>query len=164
MDRSVTVVGLVVEELRNWFTPEQAKPPIGGGTVVVHLDAGDTYHIPFLEGGCGDCGEPWLWVRMTRRWRQALPGGERTCVSARVIEVEAGIARCAELDLCGEELDTRALVLMDDAWRIDQALCAAMGRAEELPIVSVTTLGIGDPVGPTGGFIAWVQTATAQLL
>lgn len=164
-DRAVTVIGLVIEKLRLYFTPEQTTPPLGGGTDTVNVLAGDVV-TPWLgdegDGGCG----PYLWVRMVRRWRtddwpaESAAGG---CRAGRAITLEAGVARCYPADPSVDEAEQIAHVQWDDSARMDAALCAAMAAAEKAGVAVNTGLGAGDPVGPEGMTIIWVQTAHAQL-
>ncbi|WP_169813281.1 hypothetical protein [Nocardia vaccinii] len=55
--------------------------------------------------------------------------------------MEAGIARCHPVDPCPAELEEIAMVQLDDSWRIDRALCAAMRDAESKGVAAVTGLG-----------------------
>ncbi len=171
MDASVTVLGLTVTKLREFFSPGAAVPPLGGGTDLVNVLAGETVVPPPWVGvdqdevSCGDCG-PYLWVRLVRRWRTdnfPQESANAKCGSQRAITIEAGIARCHPLDGTPEELEQLAAVQWDDSWRIDMALCAAMQDAERVAAAAATSLGTGEPYGPDGLVIAWTQIAHAQL-
>lgn len=171
-DHAATVIGLAVAQLRRFFTPEQQVPPLGGGTDTVNIVAGEVASPPPWVGvrddddtSCDDCG-PYLWVRLVRRWRteefptEATAGG---CGLQPAITIEAGIARCHPFDPSPADLEEIAMVQLDDSWRIDRALCAAMREAESKGVVANTGLGAGEPFGPEGLVIAWLQTAHAQL-
>lgn len=169
-DKAVTIIGLVAEQLRAFFGDTAAVQPLGGGTNTVRILAGDSAVIPeWLSGeqeDCGDCG-PYLWVRLVRRWRsgnefpQELPVAK--CGTGRAITVEAGIARCFPITDDPTELEQLALVQLDDSWRIDNALCLAMAKAEREGVALNTAIGAGEPIGPEGLAILWVQQASAQL-
>lgn len=179
-DKAVRVLGLVVEHVGAWFAPGQAVPPLGGGTEIVNVLAGErVVPPPWLVGGdddepsCADCG-PYLWVRLARRWRTGGSTPGRTavfpdalaaagCGTARAITVEVGIARCHPLDGTPQELEQHAAIQWDDGWRIDNALCAAMRAAENVEAASHTAIGDGEPYGPEGLVTAWLQEAHAQL-
>ncbi|MDE1673863.1 hypothetical protein [Nocardia gipuzkoensis] len=173
-DRAVTVIGFVVAELRASFTPGSARPPLGGGTDTVHILAGETVvPPPWLAGdndSCSDCG-PYLWVRLARRWRAAdqRSGGifrdphAGACGQKRAITIEVGIARCHPPDGTPQELEEHAAIQWDDSWRIDNALCRALKIAEESQVITDSAIGPGEPSGPEGLAISWLQTAHAQM-
>lgn len=171
MDAAVTVIGLTVTRLREFFSPTASVPPLGGGTDLVNILAGEIVVPPPWVGvdqdevSCEKCG-PYLWVRLVRRWRtDAFPQESVVgkCSSQRAITIEAGIARCHPFNATPEELEQEAAVQWDDSWRIDAALCAAMQDAERAAAAAATALGTGEPYGPDGLVIAWTQIAHAQL-
>ncbi|WP_280499025.1 hypothetical protein [Nocardia cyriacigeorgica] len=168
-DKAVTIIGLVVEQLRAFFGPDAAVQPLGGGTDVVRILAGDVATPPPWLGSeqddCTGC-DPFLWVRLVRRWRtgnfpQETPSA--VCGAARVVTVEAGIARCYPITDDPTEQEQHALIQLDDSWRIDNALCLAMRKAENTDVALSTTIGAGEPIGPEGLVLLWVQQAHAQL-
>lgn len=172
MDSAVTVIGLTVTRLREFFTPSASVPPLGGGTDLVNILAGEAVIPPPWVGvgeddevSCGDCG-PYLWIRLVSRWRtdnfpqKSITG---SCGSQRAITLEAGIARCHPLDGTPAELEQLAAIQWDDSWRIDSALCAAMQDAEKAGKATASALGDGEPWGPEGLVLAWLQPAYAQL-
>ncbi|WP_280248807.1 hypothetical protein [Nocardia abscessus] len=169
-DKAVTVIGLVVEQLRVFFAPDSARPPLGGGTETVHVLAGDTVvPPPWLAGddqdSCADCG-PYLWVRLARRWRTKNFPEESAaagCDIGRAITVEVGIARCHPLEGTPLELEEHAACQWDDSWRIENALCRAMRAAEEAQAATDTVVGAGEPFGPDGLVLVWTQIAHARL-
>lgn len=168
-DLAVTVIGLAVTRLGEFFSPEAAVPPLGGGTEVVNVVAGEIVTPPEWVGtgsdDCTGCG-PWLWIRLARRWRteefpiEAVTG---SCGLHKAITIEAGIARCHPLTNDPTESQELAAVQWDDSWRLDLALCAAMQDAEREGIAINTGLGAGEVYGPDGLVIASLQTAHAQL-
>lgn len=176
---TITVLGLVEEQLLRFFHPAPtapAVPPLGGGTETVWQLAGD-YIAPPPWVGIGEDDEPvdlagcdpYLWVRLAGRWRQGqsqnMTASAATipkCGQARGITIEAGIARCYPNDGTPEELRHHALVLADDSWRIDLALCAAMAAAEANQVAKETGIGVGAPIGPEGLVLTWAQAAYAQ--
>ncbi|NKY48038.1 hypothetical protein [Nocardia cerradoensis] len=169
MDPVATVIGLALTRLRQVFAPDASAPPLGGGTDTVYILAGDTGIIPEWVGtnsdSCDDCG-PYIWVRLVRRWRTTeFPTESVTadCGAQKAITIEAGIARCHPVDADAAELEQLAAVQWDDAWRIDLALCAAMGDAEAAGRVGRAALGPGEPFGPEGLVIAWTQLAHAEI-
>lgn len=173
MDKAVGVVGFVVEQLRWAFSANQATPPLGGGTEHVRFFGGDS--IPFAAwnshaSSCG-CNEPLVWARVVRRYRSGgLPeerfgGPNAGCVDPRAITVEAGVMRCAITDPepSWDDLEREAMVQLDDSYRLDVALCRAMGCAEVEGMAISTLLAAGEPFGPEGGVLAWTQWIHAQL-
>lgn len=139
----------------------------------MHVLAGDIVAPPPWVGvsSCDDCEcGAYLWVRLVARWRTGQSQNQAAstivlgkCNERRGITIEAGIARCHPLDATPEELEHHALVQMDDSWRIDNALCAAMQDSEREQAATDTGLGTGEPIGPEGLVLCWVQRAYAQL-
>lgn len=167
-NRTAQVIGLVVEQMRVFFTPQQKVPPVGGGTIVIHIVAGDAVPPPEWIGGenCQGC-DPYIWVRLVRRYRsQDFPSeasGPVKCTVRPVIVIEAGVSRCAPMEMSAADEELQAWTQWDDSWRIDRALCAAMKAAETAGAAVNTNLGEGLPFGPEGLAIGWTQTASAQL-
>lgn len=175
---TITVLGLVETRLLEFFHPAPTAPavaPLGGGTEVVWQLAGDVIAPPPWVGigeddevDPNEC-DPYLWVRLSQRWRQGQSQNMTAssavipkCGQARGITIEAGIARCYPFDGTPEELAQRSLVLADDSWRIDLALCAAMKDAEDNAVAKETGIGTGNPIGPDALVLTWVQSAYAQ--
>ncbi|MBF6138124.1 hypothetical protein IU501_34715 [Nocardia otitidiscaviarum] len=172
-DKAMPLIGLLVTQLRESFSPNQKTPPLGGGTEAVRFLGGDGIPVAAWNGhrsACG-CQEPMLWVRVVRRYRTAvLPDeqyGDRNggCKDPRAITIEAGVLRCAVTDAepTWEDLEQEALTQLDDAYRLDIALGRAMCCAEENSIIHASLLAAGEPWGPEGAMIAWTQWAHAQL-
>lgn len=168
MDMAVRAIGLVVEELRASFTPEQAVPPRGGGAFDVFLVPGEFAPPPPFNPECRDCG-PMVWVRLVNRFRTKTfpaPAEYADCGMRRAVTVEAGVARCSPLpdghsDLDRAALEAEAAVQWDDSWRMDSALCRVLRRAPEMGFLN-SAVGIGEPYGPEGMVVAWLQTVTLQ--
>ena len=175
---AITILGLAETRLLEFFDPAPTAPavaPLGGGTDVVWQLAGDIIAPPPWVGigesddiDPNEC-DPYLWVRLVQRWRQgqsqnmtassfAIP----KCGQARGITIEAGIARCYPLDGTPEEMAQRSLVLLDDSWRMDLALCAAMKDAKDNAVAKETGIGTGAPFGPEALVLTWAQSAYAQ--
>lgn len=179
-DPAVTIMGLIEEELLRYFDPDPPAPyaaPIGGGTTLVWKLAGDQTGVtppPWVgpdDTLVGQC-SPYLWMRLAGRWRQGqsvqtTPAAVMvpSCSRPRGVTVEVGIGRCHPLDIDTppEVMEQHAHVQWDDSWRIDNALCQAMRRAEELEVVTETGVGPGEPIGPEGLVLTWTQSAYAQL-
>lgn len=161
-----TIVGLVVDELKAVF--DASAQPVGTPTDTVHIVAGDQV-IPPAWAGDQDCvgAFPYIWVRLVQRYRAGGGLGEAgylSCRSARGIEVEAGVARCAPWDeQTVAEQEQQALVQWDDSGRVDAALCRAARRAEQDGVATGSGLGPGVPYGPEGLLIAWIQTMRMRL-
>lgn len=172
-NNAVGIIGCVRARLAEFFSPDAAVPPVGGGTETVWLLAGDSVAPPpwvgVVQDCTADCGV-YLWVRLVTRWRtgqsQNMTASSAViakCNQRRGITVEAGVARCHPLDGCVEDLERLALVELDDSWRIDDALCAGLADAEAAGFATDTGLGTGDPFGPDGLVYGWTQRGYAQL-
>lgn len=178
-DKALTLAGLVVDELGRWFNPEGPgqAPPVGGKVPVVHVLVGSDVSPPAWmavgedeEPSCEGC-DAFLWVRFSGRWRSdrfpagrgfdaATLGGGR---AKPAISLEVGIARCHPLDPDPAEEMRLFRTQLDDSWRIDQALCNALTKAEDRNVATHTAIGTGEPYGPEGLVLVWTQTAQAQL-
>ena len=168
MDTAVTIIGLAVTRLEQVFSPTASTPPLGGGTDRVWIVAGEVVVPPPWVGtdsDCDGCG-PYVWIRLVRRWRTEVFPNEAVsaqCGAQKAITIEAGIARCHPIDADADELEQIAAVQWDDSWRIDRALCVAMEDARREGIATDTQLGPGEPIGPDGLVIAWLQQAHIEL-
>lgn len=168
-DRVVPVVSHIVDSLRDFFSEGQQVPPKGGGTESIHIVAGEFAVPPAWENSdCNGCGDPFVWVRVQNRFRTRdfpVPAEKQQCGrDQRAFTVEVGVARCApadELDL--DALGEQAFIQWDDAWRIDMALCAGLEAAKQRGVATDTAIGVGEPYGPEGLIIAWLQTAQVQI-
>jgi hypothetical protein len=177
-NKAVALMGLVEAKLLEFFDPDPVPPvvpPLGGGTTTVWHLSGDVIAPPpwvIGEDGtcetCDGCG-PYLWMRLAQRWRQGQSQNMTAsaavipkCGQARGVTIEVGIARCHPLDGDPEVYQNKGLVLLDDSWRLDLALCAALKEAERLDIAKETGVGTGSPEGPEGMVLTWAQSAYAQ--
>lgn len=166
--RLTIVAGYGLEDLRAYFTDNK---PLGGivpAHRVIHRGGADIA----LDGfGGEDCvAEAWINVlRIARTTADAFPGENATmsnCGSSRTVGVQIGVARCAVMpDDDGnppspEELGHEGLVSVDDAARLDNAMCRLMKRLEADEIIDGYAIGAAEPIGPMGGIISWVQTAS----
>jgi hypothetical protein len=165
------ILNELIAALREAFDPNSTHPPIGGGTTDVRLFAGDAIPLSawdaHREGS--DCSNPFLWVRLVRRYRtQQFPSpyvGPAPCGAAAVIAVEIGVGRCAVVDAepSWQDYADEAEVSIDDSWRIDLALCRAMGKVAQQECGLQTAIDSVVPYGPEGGVIAWIGTGYVQL-
>lgn len=165
-DKVPVLAGLIVEKLAEFFDPSH-NAPLGGGTQIVHVIAGEYPIAPAWGGEDGecDCNDPFIWVRVQSRFRTKdfpVPLVRQTDCSSTAVTIEVGVARCAPDDLTPEQQEKQAFVQWDDAFRLDLALCAAMGVARNQGVALNTALNPGEPFGPEGLIIAWLQTVTAQ--
>ncbi|MBB3040131.1 hypothetical protein [Hoyosella altamirensis] len=171
-DVLLPVVGRLQESLRQVFSNSAPTPPLGGGSDEVRFVAGDFGLSMSMwnlhQDDCG-CGDPFLWVRIVRRYRTSqFPAdqqGGAKCGTSKAATIEAGVARCAvtEPNPCWDELDREALVSADDSWRLEAAMCRAIQCAtrEHLVLDHAQTPIV--PVGPEGGLLAWIAQAHVQL-
>lgn len=162
-DLAVPAIGIVMDALADVFDPAGPEPPSEGSTDV-HFFAGEG-PVEALYIPSPSCTEPFLWVRMARRYRtRGIPEiaiEQQPCALPRAVAVEIGVGRCAvaELNDAGivtttwAEYDAEGMASLDDSWRIEGALCLAAKRLMDADYAVVTEEVI--PVGPEGGLIAW---------
>lgn len=174
VDPAHAVVAVFIDALRRAFNPDDAvSPPSGGGTRNIRFFAGDAPALAAFDAHVqGDnCGEPFVWVRVVRRYRSdpdkfpaPMVDTAAGCVSMRVVAVEIGVARCAVVDLqpTWEQYDTEADTLLEDSYRIELALCIAARRLRDYEhTVGTDTI---EPYGPEGGVIAQMAKAYVDLV
>lgn len=173
-DGADCILNTVVCALRDWFTPDQVNPPLGGGTTTVRLFAGDVIPTSLVDmhvndPACG-CTQPFVWVRLLRRYRsREFPQpyvGDDPCGTPVVIAVEVGIARCATLmqNTCTwAALETEAEVSLDDSRRIELALCRAAGQLKQSQCSDAVAIDSVLPHGPDGGVLGWVGTLYVRI-
>lgn len=165
----VPVVGTVLEALRDVFCNEE-KPPLGGVTMQPqHRPGGDVALDWLWEDGCDGL----VWVNVVRLYRTTSFPAEadqgRPCSGPLVAVLQVGVARCvATLDDGGrppspDDMERDALVGLDDAVRLEAALCRARKWCEERELVTDSVHTGVEPIGPSGGSLVWVQTWTVQL-
>lgn len=158
--------------LREAFDPASSYPPLGGGSTIVRVFAGEAtplaavdLHIADVE--CG--GDPFLWVRLVRRYvTQTFPQpyvGPDGCAAQRVVAVEIGVARCAVISSSPEwaALAEEAEISLDDSGRIELALCRASTLMKSKNCSDMQALDAVVPYGPEGGILAWTGTLYAAV-
>src|SRR5699024_5616627 len=114
-----------------------------------------------------------VFVNVIRIYRSNEFPGEteeiRPCGGQRHAVIQLGVARCVstmEEDgsaRSSEVLEREALVGLDDADRLEAALCSAVKRAEHLGLINQSVWSGVEPNGPAGGALAWTCTVTVQL-
>lgn len=168
VDPAAEIVSQFVTSLRLAFNPnDSVAPPTGGGSVNVWTFAGDGA----LPDAAPCSREPFLWVRLDRRYRvrgrdfPAAYVGLIDCASSdirRAVAIEIGVARCTTMDAKPNRtvLEDEATIGLDDSWRVDLALCMASDALTSIGhAVATDTVA---PVGPEGGLIAWTGMAYVQ--
>lgn len=169
MDDASAIVDAYVRAMKLVFSPTSECPPVGGGSTDVRFFAGmapptDAWDA-HSDGGEG-CDNPFLWVRIMRRYRSlnfpTPTASVEACSAPRVLAIEIGVGRCAVTDAEPEwtQYAHEAEVSLDDSWRIEKALCVAAGilRGDNRP-VGIDTI---EPYGPEGGIIGWTGAAYIQ--
>lgn len=171
VDPASEIVNAFIRAMKLAFRPDDPYcPPTGGGNTEVRFFAGmapptDAWDA-HSDGGEG-CDEPFLWVRLMRRYRSnnfpAPSASTEACSAPVVVAVEVGVGRCAVTDAepTWEQYAREAEVSLDDSWRIELALCSAAGilRAQSRT-VGIDTI---EPYGPEGGIIGHTGAAYVQL-
>jgi len=175
---AVPVVGAVIEELRRVFVdlPDNMIEPLGGRASGVQHRAGEIIALDLWDG-CS----PLLTVQVTRMWRTTsatFPSdddSEKDCGGVPALRLSAGIMRCATgFEVSGgilavsasvdvAALEREALVTLDDASRLDVALCRAAAVLQEREVISAAVIGAWSPYGPEGGAVGGEITLTVEL-
>lgn len=169
VDPASEIVTAYTTALAEAFSPDSACPPDGGGSAVVRFFGGDAIPMAAWDahsGGGEDCDNPFLWVRVLRRYRTSeFPNPDFSidaCNLPRVIALEVGVGRCSvvELEPSWDDYAAEAEVSLDDSWRIELALCRAAALVRALGY----SAGSGEvaPYGPDGGVVAWTGEAYVQ--
>lgn len=162
------VISDVQAALLSAFNPASEFPPDGGGSITCRVVAGDAVSLELWDAHAqgSDCAEPFLWVRVMRRFRAKTfptPILATDCATQRVVELEIGVARCTKLSAepDWDELAEEAEISLDDSFRIEVALCRAMAAlTDHGRTVSTGTI---TPYGPDGGVVAWNGTLFVSL-
>lgn len=167
-DPATEIVTAYLQAMAEAFDPASPQPP-SSGTRTVRFFGGDA--IPMAawnahSGGGEECAEPFLWVRLVRRFRTDMfpsPALDTTaCGLPRVMQFEVGVGRCAvtEIEPSWSDYALEAAVSLDDSWRIELALCRAgrLLRQYGYP----TAVGEILPYGPEGGVVAWTGESYVQ--
>lgn len=168
-DPAMEVIEAVIATMGEMFRGDAACPPKVGGTDSIRFFAGDGAPLAAWDSHVSQgCDEPFVWVRAMRRYRsRAFPAptvDAGPCDLPKVIAVEVGVGWCAVIDQepRWSDYEREALLSMDAAWRIEEALCAAatvLRRGASQRMVGTDTLA---PYGPEGGVIAWTGVLYAS--
>ena len=174
-DPAVAIINAYSSAMREAFTPNSACPPTAGSDNVRFL-AGEGPALVAFDVHTrknGKCKEPFLWVRLARRYRTdpgrpgmgpVLDNGDKCNTLPRVFAVEVGVARCsvAVNENAGwDKYEYEAQQQLDDSWRLELALCRAASKLRERRHEVATD--VLNPVGPDGGLVAWIGTAYIKL-
>ena len=171
-----------VAPIGGWIGRPQHRP---GAQVAMDMVAADLEQQPFTNPQSPVIprilqrprpGEPpcktLLWVNVLRRYRTRnfpVEDASAGCGGALCVVVQVGAARCAAvLDEYGNPPDAavmerEALMLLDDADRLEAALCRAAGDLESGGLVNQTVIGGWEPIGPMGGITSGVMTAWFEI-
>jgi len=159
-DGAVDVIGEVSVALWSAFGSDSPCPTDSAPTV--RFFAGDG---PPLEAwnahSSGGCDEPFLWVRVVRRYRTAGFPEPTTnvnpCGLSRVVVLEVGVARCALMDpqATWAEYADEANLSLADSRRMEIALCVAMSSLIRKDHQVGTDVIL--PFGPEGGVLGWTS-------
>jgi len=166
-DPSTEIVAAHIQAMAEAFDPDSENPPVVG-TTTVRFFGGDGIPMAAWEAhasGVG-CAEPFLWVRLVRRYRsEEFPAPAidlNACGLPRVMEFEVGVGRCAVVDLepSWEDYAAEAAISLDDSWRVELALCRIGALVRRMGY----TAGTGEisPYGPEGGVVAWTGVSYVQ--
>jgi len=169
-DDASLVVNTFISAMLAAFNPaDPVQPPLAGGSTVVRFFAADAVPLELWDAHAtgSNCAEPFLWVRMTKRYRSRdfpTPSSESfACSLPRVIGLEIGVGRCSSLSVTPDwdQVQLEAEYSLDDSWRLELALCRAVSDMQaQNRLVSIDSIV---PFGPEGGVIAWSATAAVKL-
>jgi hypothetical protein len=161
-------LGAVIGALTDAFRPGSSFPPAEPSDQV-HFFAGEGPAMAAWNAHTDQpgCDEPFLWVRIMRRYRtQSLPNpttDTNPCSWPRAVAVEVGVGRCAvtEENPDWSDYELEAATSLEDSWRIEQALCVAAARLQ----ADHYTVALDEiaPYGPEGGVVAWTGILYIQL-
>ena len=112
-------------------------------------------------------------VNVLRQWRTdsfpAEAGQVMPCGGSLAVLLQFGVARCSQaMDDRGnpptvERMEHEALVLEDDAERMFAALCHATREAKRQELIEAAVIHPWEPVGPEGGVVTGLITASFQI-
>lgn len=174
-DPALDVVNAYSLAMREAFSPDGRCPPPTGGSNDVRFLAGEgPALVAFdLHTRNGQCKEPFLWVRVARRYRTdkaritltpVLDTGAHCGALPRVVAIEVGVARCSVAvneKARWDDYEMEAQRGLDDSWRLELALCRAASRLRVTR--NEVASDVINPVGPDGGIVAWVATAYVRI-
>lgn len=168
-DAVMRVIGLTLENLRYAFADNHGLGDEIPRHRVQHRGGIDIALDGFNDDNCAAL----AWVNVLRRFPtngdgfpNEVPFIGDTCGRLSGLTIQVGIARCASLPdddgfmPSGADLEHEALVLLDDASRLDAVLCRVGKDLANQDVVATYALHGGEPVGPEGGIVSWVQTAS----
>ena len=171
MKSFVPAVGTFIEVLREVFC-DPDKPPLGGAAAFVEHRPGADVPLDRLWGGAREC-DVMVFVNVIRIYcSNEFPGESeeiRPCGGQRHAVIQLGVARCVStLEEDGsapapDVLENEALVGLDDANRLEVAVCRGVKRATDLGLVNQAVWSGVEPNGPAGGALAWTCNVTVQL-
>lgn len=165
----------VICALKEVFAPNSSCPPLGGGTERVRVFAGEApplsaVDMHLADDGCGCGQQPFVWVRLMRRFRtETFPQpyvGDRGCGAPVAVAIEIGVARCAAVfdpDCSWSTYEAEAEVSLDDSARIELAMCRASSLMKAGNCADMVALDATIPYGPEGGIFAWLGTLYARV-
>lgn len=168
-DPALEVTEAARAALLEWFKPDaQVKAQVGTTTNVRYF-AGDGAPLAAWDSHASQgCEEPFVWVRMIRRYRsQTFPAptiNTSPCGLTRVVSVELGVGWCAlvEQEPTWAEYAREAEISQDVSWRIEEALCMASRLLTRDSSERLTGTDTITPYGPEGGVIAWTGVLYAS--
>lgn len=169
MSTMLPVVGQVIEALRAEFCDPEHAPRGGAVPNIEHRPGADVALDGLFQPGCPGI----VWANVIRIARSTtFPTEDETgtpCRGPRTVTIQVGAARCAAtVDDHGypptpEQMEADALIGLDDAERLERALCRAWRAIDDLDLGHQATWSASDPIGPQGGVLAWTKTITIQL-
>lgn len=166
-DPGSDIVNVFVTAMREAFDPASNCPPLGGGSTDVRFFGGEA--LPLSAWSQINCKQPFLWVRVAQRFRTSemkrftTPSIEANPIGLRsVIAIEIGVGRCALTNAkpTWDQWAHEAEVSLDDSWRLDRAVCRAVGLLKPLQAIAGKDAIL--PYGPDGGVIAWTGQVYVQ--
>lgn len=167
-NRVLDIVVAAQSALLTAFDPDdQVQPPAGGGSTVCRLISGDAVALELWDAHVvgTNCREPFLWVRVHRRFRtEQFPAPTidiSPCNLPEVVELEMGVGRCTRISemVDWQQQAVEATVALDDSWRLSMASCLFKG------LLPNNDVGVGttNPYGPEGGVVGWITTLFAGI-
>lgn len=168
MRNIIPVVGEIIEALRDQFG-DPDNPPVGGlVTDIEHRPGAEVALDGLWVEGCPGL----VWVNVIRMFRSKdFPNEseEAVCSGQPAVIVEVGAARkVSTVDDLGypptsADMEQDSLTGLDDAQRIERAVCRAAKRCNDRGLTLQATWGASEPHGPMGGALAWTKPMTLQL-
>lgn len=169
----VQLMGLVLCAMRHEFNNEDNRP-LGGltgepqhrGGLLIPIDG-------FPESPSEEDCAVMAFTNVLRRWKTTNFPGEsgdvRPCGGSKAVLIQIGVARCSmAMDENGEpppaeRTEREALVLLDDSDRMDRVMCRVVKLAEEANLIDSAVVHAWEPLGPEGGILTGLLTASFQL-